>query len=1063
MDPAAAEGSGVLARCLGTTPHSVTAAALALVLSRCSGQDDLVLGTVLANRPHPALEGVVGFFATTLPLRIRLDGDPTVAELVRRVHGVAARAQAHAGAPLDRIVERLGIRRDFRHAPLVQTVLSFVDDAPEPPSFPGADVEGLPLDSGTAPFDLTWVVERGRHGMHASLQYDTALWDASGAVLLARRVEAVLAAFAADPDARISRVPIPGGEEAHAWGDGGPPAPGALAVHERFRARARLAPLAPAVAWYGGVLDYAWLDDRSDRAATALRALGMGPESRVAVRMARTPEMVAALLAILKAGAAYVPLDPTHPPARHAAVLASAGATLLVVDEGGPPFAGDVRAVPFAQLDSDPGEPWPGPCARNLAYVLFTSGSTGGPKGVEIEHGSATALIGWMGETFADELRGPVLCSTPLTFDASVAEIFGTLTHGGTLVLVENALSDPPPGWEPRTAIMTPTAATELLDGGRFPAHASAVLLGGEAVAQRLVDRLRALGAMRRVLNLYGPTEDTTYTTCAELETAAERITLGRPIAGGRLRVLDAALRPAGTGIPGEAWTAGAGVARGYAGRPALTAERFLPDPYGPPGSRMYRALDRMCWHADGTLAYFGRADAQVKVRGQRVEPGEVEETLRAHPSVAAAAATVRGEGAEQVLAAYLVLRRGAPRPDATELRAWVRDRLPPFMLPGSWTWLDALPRTTSGKLDRRALPDPAAPERGRVVEPRTPLEARLAALWADVLGVERVGATDDFFDLGGQSILATRLVARIRAETGVEVPVSQLLQAPTVEAMARAVEGDAQRVRPPLVPLQRFGDRRPLYLVHPAGGHVVCYRGMAMLMAPHQPVLALQPRGVDDGLQPLDDIAEMAAFYVEAVRGHQPSGPYRLAGWSFGGVVAWEMARQLRGAGQEVEMLALLDTTSLGMDESRLDPRDTADVVWNTVAGLAGMAVAMRVDVDTLRGLRVRDAARVMLRGMDAPRILPESRLEDVVALTAVRAANLRAQAAYTAPPVDVHLTYFQPSGSARMDEFAGAVPFWSALALRGATVHRVGGSHGLILNEPHVHAIVDAVLALG
>jgi thioesterase domain-containing protein len=304
--------------------------------------------------------------------------------------------------------------------------------------------------------------------------------------------------------------------------------------------------------------------------------------------------------------------------------------------------------------------------------------------------------------------------------------------------------------------------------------------------------------------------------------------------------------------------------------------------------------------------------------------------------------------------------------------------------------------------------------------------------------------------------------VARVRSELGAELPVSQLLQAPTVRAMAAAIEAREKKVRPPLVALQTFGERRPFFLAHPAGGHVVCYRALAVLMAPEQPVYALQPRGLEGGQTPIDDLPAMAAYYLEAIRRMQPVGPYRLGGWSFGGVLAWEMARQLREAGDAVEMLAMLDTAPIGEDGIRVDPRETAEVVWSTVAGLAGYAAASRVDVETLRGLEPRDAALAMIRGIQAPRILDESRLDDVLALTAVRGANLRAQLAYVPRPLDVHVTYFRTAGSALTEDAGHAVEFWTELAGGGITVHPVTGSHGLILNEPHVHAVVNAILAL-
>ncbi|HEX2208826.1 MAG TPA: thioesterase domain-containing protein, partial [Longimicrobium sp.] len=567
-----------------------------------------------------------------------------------------------------------------------------------------------------------------------------------------------------------------------------------------------------------------------------------------------------------------------------------------------------------------------------------------------------------------------------------------------------------------------------------------------------------------RIVNLWGPTEDTTYSTWAVLEPGNDRVGVGRPVPGGRVYVLDEHLRHAGIGVPGEVWTAGMGVARGYAARPALTAEKFVPDPHGPPGSRMYRTLDRGRWREDGTLEYLGRMDAQVKVRGHRIELEEVEQALAAHPAIAHAAAAARGDGgAAKRLAGYLVPKPGAEPPGGAELRAFLRERLPEYMVPSVFRWMDALPRTGSGKLDRRALPEVDAGADGAgFVPPRPGLEQRIAAVWQDVLQVERVGARDDFFDLGGQSILATRLVAKLRGELGIDVPIGMLMQAPTVEALARAVEAGERTVRLPLIPLQTFGARPPLFLAHPAGGHVVCYRGLAVNLAPDQPVYGLQPRGLEDGKEPISDLEEMAAFYVQSIRRFRPKGPYRVGGWSFGGVVAWEMARQLRAAGEEVDLLAMLDTSPLTAEAIEADPRDPAEVMMQTIGGYAGWMAAERIRVDEVRPLPPREMAQAMIAQVDDERLLPASRADVILALTRVRGANLQAQATYDLRPYEGHLTYFRTEGSAEAPLQASADEFWGSRA-GGVTIVPVTGNHGTILHEPHVLLVVRAIQEAG
>jgi amino acid adenylation domain-containing protein len=1046
------------ARAEGTTLYVVVAAAYALLLSRYAGEEDFLLGTLLANRPRPELAAVAGFFANTVPLRMRMEGDPTLREHLRRVHGVVADAQRHGTLPFDRIVELAEVRRDFSRPPLVQAVLTFADGPADSLAIPCVEVERMELDSRTAIFDLTLQVERHGDALAAALQVPEALFDETASSRMARHLQSVLHALAADRDRPLSRVALADEEEARTvaqWGDGGPAVVEDGTIPALFQAQVRATPDAVALIHLRDEVTYDALNRRANRIAHGLVAGGIARGDCVGVCMARTPALIATLLGVMKAGAAYVPMDPAHPtPPR--LVLADAASRAAI---GQPP--GVIITTVAEVMAEAEGDPPMRAGPDDLAYVIFTSGSTGGPKGVAVEHRSAAAVCAWM-PTVLGEDRAAVLASTPVTFDVSVAELFGTLCRGGTLVLVENALAALPPGRVVHAAPMTPTAAAELLRENRLPPGLRTLLLGGEAVPPPLVSTLAEAG-VERVVNLWGPTEDTTYSTCAVLEPFTDRVGIGRPVAGGRVYVLDAAHWHAGIGAPGEVWTAGAGVARGYVGRPALTAERFVPDPHGPPGSRMYRTLDRGRWREDGVLEYLGRMDAQVKVRGHRIELEEVEQALARHPAVAHAAAGARGEGGARRLVGWLVARPGMEPPAAPELRTWVRERLPEYMVPTAFAWMDALPRTGSGKLDRRALPDPdAGADGGGFVPPAPGMEERIAAVWQDVLGIERIGAHDDFFDLGGQSILATRLVARLRVELGVDLPIGMLMQAPTVQSLARALAAGERAVRLPLVALQTFGDRPPLFLAHPAGGHVICYRGLAVNLAPDQPVYGLQPRGLEDGMEPIADLREMAAYYVEGIRRFRPRGPYRLGGWSFGGVVAWEMARQLRAAGEEVDLLALLDTSPLTEEAIEADPREAGEVMMQTIGGYAGWMAAERIDVDAARHLPPLEMARAMIRQVNDPRLLPEDRAELLVALTRVRSANLQAQATYDLRPYEGHLTYFRTEGSAAAVLQSSADVFWGSRA-GSVTIVPVTGDHGTILHEPHIHFVVRAILDRG
>jgi amino acid adenylation domain-containing protein len=576
--------------------------------------------------------------------------------------------------------------------------------------------------------------------------------------------------------------------------------PAAECIHTLFESQAARTPGAPALSWRGETLAYAALNARANRLAHRLRALNVRAETRVAVFLPRTPDLVIALLGVLKAGGAYVPVDPAYPAARVAAILDDADAALVIT-------AGSVAdrlprsSARVLQLDAEEGAVEacpatdPGPLAHpeNLAYVIHTSGSTGRPKGVAIEHRNTAAVLRWMRDAISDEERACVLASTSVCFDVSIAEIFGTLCWGGRIVLVDDVLALPAVDEEVRLICVVPSAAAELVRAGGIPPSVRTLALGGEAVPPALAREIHHRTGVRRVLNLYGPTEDTTYSTCAVLlPDATGAVAIGRPVAGSEVRVLDAALRPVPSGAEGELYMAGAGVSRGYLGRPGATAERWLPDPGSEtPGARMYRSGDLGRLRPDGQLECLGRIDHQVKIRGFRVETGEVESTLLEHPAVAATAVVARDDAAGgRRLVAYVVAAEGGD-PSAEALRTHVRDRLPEYMVPAAVVAMQALPRTPNGKVDRRALPEPPAPVASFAghLAPRTETETALAAIWAAVLGVEPVGLRDDFYELGGHSLSALQISARIREALDVELPIGEMFDLPTVEGQARAVE----------------------------------------------------------------------------------------------------------------------------------------------------------------------------------------------------------------------------------------------------------------------------------
>ncbi len=797
---AAASRVAALGRAEGATPFMAMLAAFKLFLARHAGEWDVVVGSPVAARARREAEGVVGFFANTLALRTDLAGASTFRELLRRVRETTLGAYAHADLPFERLVEALGGERDPGRTPVFQAMFAVRDRLPELEAG-GVRMEMREGETGTAKFDLFLELAEGRDGVGASLEYAADLFDRGTAERMAERFVVLLEGIAAEPDLPVTALPLlAAGERGRVlceWNATDAPWPRGSRLHDAFAAAAARSPDAVALVHGERRVTYAELDAASARVARELRARGTGPECRVGVCLERTPELVAALLGVLRAGAAYVPLDPAYPRERICFILRNAAVPLVVTQRSlaGGLAADGVELLPVEALAAEPGGvPGSGAEPESAAYLIYTSGSTGTPKGVVVEHRSAVAFLEWArGEFTAEELSG-VLASTSVCFDLSVFEIFVPLAAGGTVVLAENALELPRlPARDRVTLVNTvPSAAAELVRAGGIPASVRSVSLAGEPLKGALAEALYAAG-VGTVRNLYGPSEDTTYSTWARVPRGSGREpTIGRPVANTRAYVLDGSLEPAPVGVPGELYLGGAGLARGYLGRPALTAERFVPDPFAAGGGRLYRTGDRARWLTAGELEFLGRLDHQVKLRGFRIEPGEVEAALLRHPAVREAVVMVRdaAPGGPRLVA---YVGTGDAAVAADELRGHLAALLPAHMVPADLVVLAALPRTPNGKTDRAALPEPASAPAAAWTAPRTATEAELARIWAEALGVERIGVDDHFFRLGGHSLLATRVLAAVWESFGVEVPLHRVFDAPTLAGMAKVVDGERE------------------------------------------------------------------------------------------------------------------------------------------------------------------------------------------------------------------------------------------------------------------------------
>ena len=934
FQPSLAQALNELSRREGVTLFMTLLAAFNVLLARYAGQTDIVVGTPIAGRTRAELEGLIGFFVNTLVLRTDLSGNPGFRALLGRVKETALGAFAHQDVPFEKLVEELQLPRDQSRPPLFQVMFALQNvPRPEADISSGLSLSAVEIDGGAAKFDLTLAVQETGDGLSAAFEYNTDLFDAATIGRMMRHLEILLAGIVANPDERINELAILTAEEQRQTQSSQPSShvTGAFTetcVQQLFEAQVERTPEAVALVAGDERLTYAELNERANVLARRLRSLGVGPEARVALFLPRAAEMLVAVLAVLKAGGAYLPLDPAYPSARVAFMLEDAGARLLLTTaalrDRLPAHEAQVWLLDTERAPRDSAgrqNPTSRVGPANLAYCLYTSGSTGQPKAVGITHASAVALLRWAGEQFTPAELAGVLASTSLSFDLSVFELFAPLSCGGKVVLVENALALPNVAAADEVTLVNtvPSAMTELLRINGLPASVRTVNLAGEALKLSLVRQLYQQEGVRRVLNLYGPTEDTTYSTAAEIAPGERREpTIGRPITGTEVYLLDEGLRLVPPGATGELYIGGAGLARGYLKRPDLTAERFIPHPFSAaPGARLYRTGDVGRQLATGEIEYLGRRDQQVKLRGYRIELGEIEAVLSQHSEISAAVVVAREDvPGDKRLVAYLVAANGTA-PAAEALRGYLKTKLPDYMIPAAFVPLAELPLTPNGKVDRRALPAPGAlraeADSSNFVAPRNEQELQLARLWEEVLNVEHVSVRDNFFDLGGHSLLAVKLFSLIEQATGSTLPMTSLFDGATVEQQAKLL-GKPRPVSPvsSLVPIQPQGDKPPLFCLHPWGGNVLCYSELARHLGPEQPVYGLQARGVEKKENPHTSIEAMAADYLAEVRRLQPAGPYHLCGWSSGGLIAFELARQLARQNQEVGLLALVEPYDL-------------------------------------------------------------------------------------------------------------------------------------------------------
>ncbi|MBC1236261.1 non-ribosomal peptide synthetase [Nostoc sp. 2RC] len=925
--------------------------AFVTLLYRYSQQDDILIGTAIANRNYKELERLIGLFANTLVLRTNCAGNPTFQELLHQVRECTLSAYTHQDLPFEYLVEQLQPERNPSYNPLFQVMFVLQNSPMEELKLPGLDLNLLPLENQTAKFDLSLVMQEKECGLYGELEYNTDLFNANTICRMVEHLQILLTGIVVNPEQRLGDLPILTPAEQQqllvSWNHTQADYPQDICIHQLFADQVEQTPNAVAVVFADRQLTYQELNQQADALAHYLKQLGVKPEVLVGICLEKSLEMVIGILAILKAGGAYLPLDPSYPKERLAFILEDAK-PLVLLTQTRLITELSLHKVKVVCLDTS----WQNNISetitqryptevksQNLAYIIYTSGSTGTPKGVIIAHQALVNHSLAVAKIYQLRSNDKVLQFASISFDVAAEELFPSWLCGSTVVIR--------PDWvlsfsnfqqflesEKITVLNLPTAywhqwVSELSNSNiALPPKLRLVIVGTEqAQREKLALWQQQVGTKVRWLNAYGPTEATIGATIYEPVDVPENfqiasVPIGRPIDNTQIYILDKHLNPTPIGIPGELYISGLGLARGYLNRPDLTAEKFIPNPFNNSKfkiqnskfNRLYKTGDLARYLQNGNIEYLGRIDNQVKIRGYRIELEEIEIALTQHPNVQETVVITHLNDARDTQLIAYVVPNNKQQPTAKELRIFLKQQLPDYMIPSAFMLIENLPQMPNGKVDRQKLlalefKQPSLEK--DFVAPRDDLELQLTQIWEEVLGISPIGVTDNFFELGGHSLLAVRLMAKIEKLFGCRLSLFQLFQEATIEKLKTLLSQNIHSSQnpSPLVAIQPRGSKKPLFFVHPVGGNVFCYYELASSFGLDRPFYGLRSLGLDGECKPYTSIEDMASAYISAIRVIQPEGSYLLGGWSMGGVIAFEMATQLQKQGQKVDLLALLDS----------------------------------------------------------------------------------------------------------------------------------------------------------
>src|SRR5689334_5684573 len=1039
----------------GATLFMTLLAAFNVLLFRYTGEQDIVVGSPIAGRNRIETEPLIGFFVNSLALRTDLSGNPTFRELVGRVKEVAVSAYAHQDLPFEKLVEELNPARDVSQTPVFQVMFGLQNAPRATADLHNLTVRRIPTEVRTAKFDLTLLISDTANGLSGWFEYNADLFEASTIERLTNHFENLLASAAATPDVSIAALPILGAQEQQQilldWNNTETSYPREQCIQELFEEQVRRSPDAVALVFNDQRLTYDALNKRANQLAQHLKKQGVGPEVIVGLALDRSVEMIVGLLAILKAGGAYLPLDPSYPRERLAFMVEQTNAGIILTQKH------LLDRLPASQarviaLDGEPGDweledeqnPVSTSASENLAYVIYTSGSTGKPKGVSVTHQNVVRLV--KETNYARFASDEVFLQfAPVTFDAATFEIWGALLNGARLVVtapgIESLanLGDTIQRHKVTTLWLTAGLFHQMVDSGLEKLQGVRQLLaGGDVLSVPHVETAARKLAGCQVINGYGPTENTTFTCCERVKanSLAHTVPIGTPVANTEVNVLSSDMQLVPVGVAGELFIGGDGLARGYLDAADATAEKFVPNPFPrKPGERLYRTGDQVRYRSDGSIEFLGRLDQQVKIRGYRIELGEIELALSQHPAVQDCVVTTQtSKLGERRLAAFVVPVAGKTARNE-DLKKFLNEKLPEYMVPSFIGIVEQLPLTENGKIDRDALTniDELNSKDNVFVAPETEVERKLAAAWMKVLGVEQVGLHDNFFDLGGYSLLAVKLVNEIDKELGQKIPLMTLFQTATIAGLAAVLSNDNKpQAWPTLVQIQAGNSKKPLFCVSAPNVNALGYVSLARALGQEQTAFGLQAQYPEDAESEHSQfvIENVAAEYLQALQAEQPHGPYQLIGMCRGAHIAYEMACRLQEQGETVSLLGVLDTFVM---------ENTYNYFWY-----------LEHYVRRLRfWLRLPAKGKINFINSQWRKVLSNRRSPESV-LHRVYFPGPEFEPKTYGGRVLVLRVIKQPRNRISSRDLG-----WSRLARGGVDVRMISGTHETLLREPHVRAL--------